>query len=99
MRTMVERSASAEILIGVLLGGVFGYLYFAEGGRRLVDQVDEWLDDASEQMRRLQETAARARETIEEGRRVVRAIVVRAISDVARDMRHEDAGASASLAP
>jgi hypothetical protein len=88
MRAPMGRSTMAEVLVGVLLGGAFGYLSFSASGRRLVDQLDGWLDDASEQMRRLQETAARARETIEESRRVVRVI-----NDVADDMRRHECSA------
>jgi hypothetical protein len=66
---MDDRShALANVFVGVVLGGALGYLCLTEDGRRLLARLDPWLDDVMDRLRKLQNTAAKARETVIEGK-------------------------------
>ena len=62
----------AAACLGALLGGAIAYLCFTNSGRRLLKRVDATLDRAAEELQRLQNTAAKARCVLEEGRRTLR---------------------------
>jgi hypothetical protein len=62
-------------LAGALAGGVVGYLYLTEGGRRLRDQLEPRLDDLMREMRRLQGTVQKARAAVDEGWRSLNEVV------------------------
>jgi hypothetical protein len=58
----------AHVFVGILLGGALGYLCLTKDGRRILSRVEPWLDDVIERMRELQSSAAKARETVIEGK-------------------------------
>ncbi|HEY7440849.1 MAG TPA: hypothetical protein VH701_00415, partial [Vicinamibacterales bacterium] len=58
----------ANVFVGILLGGALGYLCLTKDGRRILSRVEPWLDDVIERMRELQSSAAKARETVIEGK-------------------------------
>ena len=65
---MDERSRVAwAAALGALAGGMFGYLYLTEDGRRVREQIDPWLDNVAREMRQLRATAERARVAADEG--------------------------------
>ena len=69
---MDERSKVAlATVLGATIGGVFGYLYLTERGRRTRDQIEPLLDEVITEIRRLSGTAEKLREAAQEGRRAV----------------------------
>jgi hypothetical protein len=52
---------------GALLGGVVGYLYLTDGGRRLRDQIEPRLDDTMREVARLRQTIGKAQAVASEG--------------------------------
>jgi len=56
-------------LVGTAAGGLLGYLYLTEHGRRLRAQIDPWLDDVLDELQRMRGTVDKAREAAAEGRR------------------------------
>ena len=48
--------------IGALVGGVWGYLYLTESGRRFRMQLEPRIDDFLNEMHRMQGTVHKARE-------------------------------------
>ena len=65
---MDERSRVAlATALGALAGGVIGYLYLTEDGRRVRGEIDPWLDNFTREMRQLRATAERARVAADEG--------------------------------
>lgn len=72
--TRAPRSPLTGVLLGALIGGVFGYLCFTDEGRRLHRRLDRWLDDTVAGMQRLQETGTKARNAMDEGRRAFQSV-------------------------
>ena len=58
-------------LLGAVVGGVFGTLYFTERGRRVRDQIEPLLDTMIAELQRTRETVDKAREATAEGRRTL----------------------------
>jgi len=54
-------------LMGAALGGVVGYLYLTDHGRRVRDQIEPTLDAISVELRKARETGAKLRQVVEEG--------------------------------
>lgn len=54
-------------LVGAVAGGVLGYLYLTEGGRRLRAQIEPKLDDFMSEMHRMRGTIQKARAAADEG--------------------------------
>ena len=53
-------------LAGAVVGGVFGYLYLTDDGRRLRGRVEPQIDDLVSELRRLKHTVAKARAAADE---------------------------------
>lgn len=52
---------------GAVVGGVAGYLYLTDSGRRLLGQIEPRLDEAMREMARLRETIFKAQSVAQEG--------------------------------
>jgi hypothetical protein len=57
--------------LGALVGGVAGYLFLTEDGRRLRDRLEPGMDDLLREMRHLRSAAEKARMAAAEGLAVV----------------------------
>jgi hypothetical protein len=53
--------------IGAIAGGVWGYLYLTENGRRVRDQIEPKLDDFIGEISRVRGTVEKARTAADEG--------------------------------
>ena len=58
-------------LLGAVVGGVVGTLYFTERGRNVRDQLEPLLDNIIAELQRTQQTVEKAREVTVEGRRTL----------------------------
>ena len=68
--TVDERSrVLAATLIGAVAGGVWGWLYMTENGRRVRDQIEPKLDDFVNEIGRIRGTVEKARTAANEGLR------------------------------
>lgn len=54
-------------VIGAVAGGIVGFLYLTEGGRRVRAQIEPKLDDFVAEIRRVRGTIEKAREAANEG--------------------------------
>lgn len=63
------------VVAGAVLGGIAGYLYLTEAGRRLREQLEPRMDELIGQAVRLRETAARVNEAAQEGYESLRGAV------------------------
>jgi hypothetical protein len=52
---------------GAVVGGVIGYLYLTEGGRRVRSQLEPRLDEAMREIGRLRQTIGKAQSVAAEG--------------------------------
>ncbi len=59
---------------GAVVGGIAGYLYLTDGGRRFRGQLEPRLDDALREIRRLRQTVTKAQAVAAEGWRSLTAI-------------------------
>lgn len=65
---MDERSrVLMATLLGAVAGGVWGWLYMTEAGRRVRDQIEPKLDDFMNEMTRVRGTVEKARTAANEG--------------------------------
>ena len=65
---MDERSrVLMATFLGAVIGGVWGWLYMTENGRRVRDQIEPKLDDFIGEMTRLRGTVEKARTAANEG--------------------------------
>lgn len=65
---MDERSrVLMATLIGAVAGGVWGWLYLTESGRRLRNQIEPKLDDFMNELTRARGTVQKARTAANEG--------------------------------
>lgn len=65
---MDERSrVMLTTLLGAVAGGVFGWLYLTEHGRRVREQIDPKLDDFIAELARVRGTVDKARSAANEG--------------------------------
>lgn len=53
--------------LGAVAGGVLGWLYMTEGGRRVRDQIEPKLDDFMNELTRMRGTVEKARTAANEG--------------------------------
>jgi hypothetical protein len=53
--------------VGAVAGGVWGWLYLTEGGRRIRDQIEPKLDDFMTELTRVRGTVDKARTAANEG--------------------------------
>jgi hypothetical protein len=54
-------------VLGAVVGGVWGWLYLTESGRRIRDQIDPRLDDFINEVARMRGTVEKARTAANEG--------------------------------
>jgi hypothetical protein len=54
-------------LLGAIAGGVYGWLYMTEQGRRVRDQIEPKLDDFVSELTRVRGTVEKARSAASEG--------------------------------
>lgn len=65
---MDERSrVLAATFMGAVIGGVWGWLYLTENGRRIRDQIEPRLDDFLGELTRVRGTVDKARTAANEG--------------------------------
>jgi hypothetical protein len=57
----------AATFIGAVVGGVWGWLYLTENGRRVRDQIEPKLDDFLGELTRVRGTVQKARTAASEG--------------------------------
>ena len=65
------------VALGAVVGGVAGFLYLTENGRRFRDRVDPWLDDFLAETRRAQQTAEKVRGSATEAWQSLQGVVGR----------------------
>lgn len=53
--------------LGAVVGGVWGWLYMTEGGRRVRNQIEPKLDDFMNELTRVRGTVEKARSAANEG--------------------------------
>jgi len=53
--------------LGAVAGGVWGWLYMTENGRRVRDQIEPKLDDLMHELTRVRSTVEKARNVAGEG--------------------------------
>lgn len=67
---MDERSrVLSTVFLGAVAGGVWGWLYMTENGRRVRDQIEPKLDDFVKEIGRIRGTVEKARTAATEGMR------------------------------
>jgi len=54
-------------LLGAVAGGVYGWLYMTDQGRRVRDQIEPKLDDFMSELTRMKGTVEKARSAANEG--------------------------------
>lgn len=59
----------AASFVGAIVGGVCGWLYLTENGRRIRDQIEPKLDDFVNEIGRMRGTVEKARTAANEGLR------------------------------
>ena len=65
---MDERSrVLLSACLGAVVGGLGGYLYLTEDGRRVRDQIETGMDDLLREMRHLRSAVEKARLAAQEG--------------------------------
>ena len=65
---MDERSrVLMATVLGAVVGGVWGWLYMTENGRRVRDQIEPKLDDFVNELTRMRGTVEKARSAANEG--------------------------------
>ena len=65
---MDERSrVLMATVFGAVIGGVWGWLYMTENGRRVRDQIEPRLDDFMQELARMRGTVEKARTAANEG--------------------------------
>ncbi len=62
-------------LAGAAIGGLAGYLYLTDGGRRLRDQLEPRLDEFTQEMRKLRSTINKAQAVASEGWRSLNELI------------------------
>lgn len=54
------------MLVGAGIGGLLGFLYLTDAGRRLRQELEPWLDDVIDEARQMRRTIQKAREATQE---------------------------------
>ncbi len=62
-------------LAGAAIGGVAGYLYLTDSGRRMRDQIEPRLDEFTQEMRKLRSTINKAQAVASEGWRSLNELI------------------------
>lgn len=69
---MNERAQMAVVtLVGATIGGLTGYLFFTEGGRRLRRRLEPSFDEVNRELNRFRETLQKAARAADEGWRLI----------------------------
>ncbi len=78
---MDERSrVLAATLVGAVAGGLWGWLYLTDGGRRVRQEIEPRLDDFMNELTRVRGTVDKARTAATEGWRSLNEVVAGAQS-------------------
>ena len=64
---MGNSRAVAALVVGAVIGGVAGYLFFTDEGRKLRRQIEPALDDIARELNSLRLTAGKAAGVANEG--------------------------------
>ena len=76
LEAMDERSrVLLSSLLGAAVGGVVGYLYLTETGRKVRKQIEPSLDAIVKELQRARDTGAKVREVVQEGQRTLNDLV------------------------
>jgi gas vesicle protein len=76
LTSMDQRSrVLMSALLGAALGGVAGYLYLTEQGRRVRGQIEPMLDSIAAELERARATGEKVREVAREGERTLKDLV------------------------
>ena len=76
LEAMDERSrVLLSSLLGAAVGGVVGYLYLTETGRKVRKQIEPSLDAIVNELQRARDTGAKVREVVQEGQRTLNDLV------------------------
>ena len=76
LTSMDERSrVLMSALLGAALGGVAGYLYLTEQGRRVRAQIEPTLDGIAAELQRARATGEKVREVARDGQRTLNDLV------------------------
>lgn len=62
-------------LLGAALGGVVGYLYMTENGRRVREQIEPALDAIGDELRRARDAGEKVRDVAREGQQTLNSLV------------------------
>jgi gas vesicle protein len=79
------------VMLGAVAGGVLGYLYLTDRGRRLRGRVEPQIDDLVSELTRLRQAVAKARAAADESWRT--------LQDVARQARFDEPTRPSSRRP
>jgi hypothetical protein len=61
----------AATIVGAVIGGVAGYLFFTEGGRRVRRRIEPVLEDFSRELMSFRRTVQKAAGVANEGRKLL----------------------------
>lgn len=76
LKAMDERSrVLLSSILGSAIGGVVGYLYLTETGRKVRKQIEPSLDAVVNELQRARDTGAKVREVVREGQRTLNDLV------------------------
>ena len=76
LKAMDERSRDLlSSILGSAIGGVVGYLYLTETGRKVREQIEPSLDAVVNELQRARDTGAKVREVVREGQRTLNDLV------------------------
>ena len=71
---MDQQTQLSKVLAGAAIGAGFAFLFLTAKGHRLLDSAEPWLDDLIRDLHRLRNSAGKAREAVDEGRRSFTAV-------------------------
>jgi hypothetical protein len=69
-----QQTQLSRVLAGAAIGAGFAFLFLTARGQRLLDNAEPWLDNVIRDLHRLRNTAGKAREAVDEGRRSFAAV-------------------------
>lgn len=72
---MTDRQAVAATIVGAALGGIAGFLFFTDQGRRLRRQIEPALDDFVRELSSLRGTVQRAADVAGESWRLLSDVI------------------------
>jgi len=76
LEAMDERSrVLLSSLLGAAVGGIVGYLYLTETGRKVRQQIEPSLDAIVNELQHARDAGAKVREVVQEGQRTLNDLV------------------------